>query len=325
MPRQPARVEVRPLEPPKYMDVLEDSGLISHFEIFLEHATGKQRVQCDYCGLFISVTSGGHPIFFTKHRDSDECKKEVRRNAKKRAKDTAQASTSETQRYTIASTPIINDSTSNLTPRQSHVNLHHLSISYPDSDELPIASSAPQSPGSEFDDLLSWSLEEVQITSCENDGGGDNSDHDSDLDERGYLKVPEYDVCVGLAVQWIAGSLWDSYAYQEHEDDNLGWKPIAFDENNWIRLRADNCTTILAGEKELNSRVCSNCAMLIHSKKLRRFMERAKGNEAPAHTPWKYLTTRQLRTLLLSTKKQNEKYRLKVNLSLMSLLVLALK
>jgi hypothetical protein len=152
-------------------------------------------------------------------------------------------------------------------------------------------------------------------TSCENDGGSNNSDGD-DLDERGYLKVPEYDVCMGLAVQWVAGSLWDSYAYQEHEDDNLGWKPIAFEENNWIRLRGDDCKTILVGEKELNSRVCSNCTALVHCKKLRRFMERAKGNEVPAHTPWKYLTVRQLRTLLLAAKKENEKNRLKVHLSL---------
>ena len=318
MPRQPARLEVLPLELPEYIDVLEELGIISCFEIFLEHTTGKRRVRCDHCGLFISVTSGGNPIFFTKHRDSIECKKKVQRNAKKLAKDTAQASTSEMQHHIIPSTPIINDSTSNITPRQSHINLCHLSILYPDSDspdELPIASSAPQSPGSAFDDLLSRSLEGVDITSCENDGDGESSDGD-DLDERGYLKVPEYDACVGLAVQWIAGSLWDSYAYQEHEDDNLGWKPIAFDENNWIRLRADDCTTILAGEKELNSWVCSNCTALIHSKKLRRFMERAKGNEALAHTPWKYLTMCQLRTLLLSVKKQNEKYRLKVNLSL---------
>ena len=59
------------------------------FEIFfkLEHGTGKRRVQCDRCGLFMSVTSEGNPIFFTKHRDSEECKKEVRRNAKKPAKD----------------------------------------------------------------------------------------------------------------------------------------------------------------------------------------------------------------------------------------------
>jgi hypothetical protein len=91
MPRQPARVEVLPLEPPEYIDVLEVSGLTSHFEIYLEHGTGKRRVQCDRCGLFMTVTSTGHPIFLIKHRDSDECKKEVRRNVKKLAKEAAQA------------------------------------------------------------------------------------------------------------------------------------------------------------------------------------------------------------------------------------------
>ena len=33
-------------------------------------------------------------------------------------------------------------------------------------------------------------------------------------------------MCVGLAVQWDAGSIWESHAYQEHDDDILGWKPI---------------------------------------------------------------------------------------------------
>ena len=45
-------------------------------------------------------------------------------------------------------------------------------------------------------------------------------------------------------------------------------------------------------------------------------MERVKGNEAPSHTPWKYLTVRQLRTLLLAANKKNEIYRLQVNVSL---------
>jgi len=75
MPRQPARdVEVLPLEPSEYMDVLEDAGLTSRFEIFWniisEHSTGKRLVllQCDHgiAVVFISVTSlaGRHPIFF---------------------------------------------------------------------------------------------------------------------------------------------------------------------------------------------------------------------------------------------------------------------
>ena len=27
-------------------------------------------------------------------------------------------------------------------------------------------------------------------------------------------------------VQWVPGSLWDSYVYQEHDDDILNWKQI---------------------------------------------------------------------------------------------------
>ena len=49
---------------------------------------------------------------------------------------------------------------------------------------------------------------------------------EANYDERGYVKVPEYDVYMGLAVEWDAGSLWDSYAYQEHDDGILGWEMI---------------------------------------------------------------------------------------------------
>ena len=80
MPRQPTRVEVLPLEPSEYKDVLEDSSLTSPFEIFLEHGIGKRRVQCDHCGLFTSVTSGGGASDFSsiietrQEGGSKECK-----------------------------------------------------------------------------------------------------------------------------------------------------------------------------------------------------------------------------------------------------------
>ena len=133
---------------------------------FLEHGTGKRRVQWSLWSLYIRNIREASDLFIEHtSRDSDECENEVRRNAKKAelAKDAAQASASETQQshlqlqpqvsgrqrhfllslkmahwnsdvvsstmadYTIASTSTIsNASTPNLTPRQSHINFHHL-------------------------------------------------------------------------------------------------------------------------------------------------------------------------------------------------------
>lgn len=108
--------------------------------------------------------------------------------------------------------------------------------------------------------------------------------------------------------------MWDSYAYQQHADDNLGFKPVAFEDGNWIRFKADNCCIFLRSPQEENSRVCAKCQALLHSTNLRKFMERAKQDSLPAHTPWKYLTSRQLRELLVSARKQIDRLRLQVSI-----------
>lgn len=215
------------------------------------------------------------------------------------------------------STPI------NLTPRQSHINLRvrqsppSPTIGDLDFYELPIASSNPPSPasGSDTSDLLSLSFVATHIDKgdSELDGSGSSGDEeDEDLDENGFLKVPNG--CTGAAVHWVAGSVWDSYAYQQHADDNLGFKPVAFEDGNWIRFKADNCRIFLQNSLEENSRVCANCQALLHSKNLRKFMARAKQDSLPAHTPWKYLTPRQLRELLVSARKQIDRLLLQVSI-----------
>ena len=64
MSRQPTRVEVLPLEPSEYIDVLENSGLTSRFEISLDHGIGKRQVQCDHWwSLHIRNIRGASDIF----------------------------------------------------------------------------------------------------------------------------------------------------------------------------------------------------------------------------------------------------------------------
>lgn len=203
----------------------------------------------------------------------------------------------------------------NLTPRQSQINLHPPPTFDDDLDiyELPIASSNPSSPGSDTSDLLSLSLVATHLNVEDSESNNSDSSGDEEDDEDGFMKVP--DGCTGAAVHWVAGSVWDSYAYQQHADDNLGFKPVAFEDGNWIRFKADNCCIILQSPQEENSRVCENCQALLRSKNLRKFMERAKQESLPAHTPWKYLTSRQLRELLVSARKQIDRLRLQVSIN----------
>jgi hypothetical protein len=72
-----------------------------------------------------------------------------------------------------------------------------------------VASSAPQRPGSELDDLLSRSPEGAHITSCDKDGSGKNLVGD----ERGSESPNTTFVCL-----W--GWPMDRKVF-------LGWKPIA--------------------------------------------------------------------------------------------------
>jgi hypothetical protein len=148
---------------------LLSSALISRFKIFLEHGT-QENGGSSVMSLHVrNIRDSGHPIFFTKHRDSDECTgKEVRtsswRNAKMLAKDAAQASASETQQPHRRLQPQVPGKWHFL-PTMTHWNgwgavaavsctslIPHksqsLPVSYPDEPEQPVASSAPQSPGS---------------------------------------------------------------------------------------------------------------------------------------------------------------------------------
>jgi hypothetical protein len=85
MPRQPARVEVLPLEPPKYMDVWKTQASPPVRDLFgARHS--KAMGQYD---VVSSCNIGGDSQYFIKHRDSED----VRRNAKKLAKDAAHDST----------------------------------------------------------------------------------------------------------------------------------------------------------------------------------------------------------------------------------------
>jgi hypothetical protein len=42
----------------------------------------------------------------------------------------------------------------------------------------------------------------------------------------GEQEVP----CSGLGIEWLPGSIWETYPYHRHEVQAMGWKPVSFGE-----------------------------------------------------------------------------------------------
>jgi len=41
-------------------------------------------------------------------------------------------------------------------------------------------------------------------------------------------------LCQGQRIQWVAGSVWDTYAYEVHSDDSVPWILLGFEGDNSI-------------------------------------------------------------------------------------------
>jgi len=118
--------------------------------------------------------------------------------------------------------------------------------------------------------------------------------------------------CGGQPIEWTAGSVWDSYAYQLHNKDSLPWKLVRFKEDKFIVIQSrDNCSGKLMSENERLQGTCNICFELRNSLELRRFILRAS-EEVKPNTPWMYLNRRQLEELLLKSKKKERDLSLKV-------------
>lgn len=94
-------------------------------------------------------------------------------------------------------------------------------------------------------------------------------------------------------------------------DNTLGWKPIGIENNEWIRVQSTECTTYLTTPEEVNRHVCIKCQKVTQLALFWKCIDCPTGN-APANTPYKYLTAYQMCHLLVVTKKQNDVMKLKV-------------
>jgi hypothetical protein len=146
---------------------------------------------------------------------------------------------------------------------------------------------------------------------------GVTASEDSESDPYASDRKPILDEsvrpCSGQPVEWTPGSVWDSYAYQMHDDDSLPWNLIGFQEGNFIIIQSrDDCTGSLFSDKERDRGSCNACFSLLNSDDLRRFISRAHQSEAKSHTPWKYLNRQQLAHLLVKSRRKVQDLHLKV-------------
>lgn len=195
-------------------------------------------------------------------------------------------STSVTGDLTAVSTSVTGD----LTPHVLSANLHDKYADHTGllNDNYLPRSSPPESP--------------EHLASALNLAGDSSSESDSDDIEN---------FCNGQHIKWIAGSIWETYAYQQHDDESMGWTPVGFKGSDWIILRSKSCFQVLKSNEEINRGSCDSCYSLLNSAQLTKFMNRASAGAVP-HTPWKFLNIHQLKKMLIAARKKGQMMELQV-------------
>jgi hypothetical protein len=159
-----------------------------------------------------------------------------------------------------------------------------------------------------------WSFVVIGEQDAEEPGSGEESSQtiaifsqvESDL-------VEDMNPCRGQAVRWTAGSVWSTYAFQQHEDENFLWRPIGFKGENILVLRSKNCLHALLTQKEKTLSTCTRCATLLFSHTLDAAVSRSK--EAKSHTPYKYLSMSQLSKVTRAKREDNVRLQSEVRCS----------
>ena len=117
--------------------------------------------------------------------------------------------------------------------------------------------------------------------------------------------------CTGVLVEWMAGSVWDTYPYHQHGVRKHPWEPIGFKGNDsWLRLRSKDCCIVLL-HNEMNRHCCHKCAAIPSLSEYRKFIARAT-NTTAEHTPYFYLMQQQLHSLLVKVTSKYRELALKV-------------
>ncbi|KAF8165171.1 hypothetical protein B0H34DRAFT_830366, partial [Crassisporium funariophilum] len=270
-------VSARLASPPENVYLLLPSGDSICFGVFFDEKASKSLVRCDLCRKFLVLGASRSTLRLSTHRTGVDCQKRAGRQVRaweaNRAKDEAETASYYLFHNTGVSEPDSGDVTPTLTPRPSFANFR-----FSESFTAPTAVYGQQP---------------------ENDIIASNLPF-----QTAHLEM----FCKGQWVDWYPGSVWDTYAYQQHEHKLIPWTLVGV-EGRRVRLQSKKCKKYLESIHEPNEAVCSACADLLQSPKLKRFMERASGDALP-RTPWMYLNFMQIRKILVSLARKAKRYEL---------------
>lgn len=209
------------------------------YTIFQEIGTSTLLVQCDICNRYLPLTKNKSTIHYQRHQGSAICREIQDQN-------NAQPTTTRSQIQTGMSfintfqelgpdqrhSPVTDSALSAVTPTPTSFSFNytpHNTLLAADQDPyLPPSSPPSLSPTSDLE-----------------------SDELFTLRPGKHNNLPD-NICTGQIIEWKAGSVWDTYAYQQHDDDTIGWAPIGYEGPGWIRLQSKACNIFLKSAIEMN-------------------------------------------------------------------------
>jgi hypothetical protein len=111
--------------------------------------------------------------------------------------------------------------------------------------------------------------------------------------------------CKGTWIQWLPGSIWDTYAYAQHELSHVTWQLAQIDEDkNNICLKAKACQKLLKTDTERLEGTCSVCSAIISSSAFLKFVNHASEELLPDNMPSAYFNHIQLHNKVINMKKR---------------------
>ena len=298
----------------------------SVLEAWLDTDIGIYKVECDRCGTVISLTSHANSYSIVKHRSHGKCSK-----AQKKKERLQQMHTDAAIRDSIGSTAGGSPSPhAALTIRPSLSHLRITDTPTPSSSRKSTPMSPSNSPATPTTAGLSRHSTSGGVVAADDfwssASGPSRGSGTPKIPSRAQSQVPvtfqafvppvspETPVispvsrveCRGVLVEWTAGSVWSTYPYHRHSTHDYPWEPVTWENNQWLRVRSDDCLGFVATGED----VCWRCNAVPQLKKFTDMVKRA--NEAAPHTQWTGLTFRQIHAALQKISGRYRQLQLKV-------------
>jgi len=128
--------------------------------------------------------------------------------------------------------------------------------------------------------------------------------------------------CKGTWIQWLPGSIWDTYAYAQHELSHVTWQLAQIDEDSGkICLKAKTCCKLLESDQERVDGTCNSCSSIITSSAFLKFVNRASEETLPDKMPSAYFNHKQLRNKVISMKKKMKVLTVEVSANLRLMII----